>query len=368
MRKRDTEIDVAKGIGILLVVACHANFAPLSPGRFFHMPLFFFLTGYLSSFEAGLGKMIGRKLRSLYVPFVVTELLLVCTNPLWVSMGISTPSQMSLGEQLQHIVLFDNISLLVAPIWFLTVLFAVNLLVWGWVNWSRQNGARPGIFLYAQLVCSLLLCVWGMHQTLVGGWRNEWSYNLPEGLNVLLVAQFFCLLGYAVRRMDWKATIGWLACVALVWLYVAKLLLGLAVDMRANHYSSWWRFLPTALAGIYATMYVAGRVTKLETRWSNGLKSALAYSGEASLYILLLHIFCFKLVGYMQVQCLGMTLDNSGWINPGCTGAWTIVYTMVGLVVPLGVYALVASGKAQYAAYRARKKAIAGIAEKGGDQ
>ena len=44
---RDRKADIAKFIGILLVVSCHANLEWLIEGRFFHMALFFFITGYL---------------------------------------------------------------------------------------------------------------------------------------------------------------------------------------------------------------------------------------------------------------------------------------------------------------------------------
>lgn len=347
--ERLEDIDVAKGIGILLVVACHANFAPLSPGRFFHMPLFFFLTGYLSSYEAGLGSLIARKLRSLYVPFVAMELVWIVTNPLWVRMGISSELPMPLWQQLVHVALGDNIAILLAPIWFLTVLFWVNIIAWLWGRLRAKCQC-----LWPVVAGSAVLAIVGVVATRLGWLRIEHAYNLHEGLNVTLVAQFFCVLGYAMRQIDWKATQKWWCFLALVWLYVAKLLLGLAVDMRANHYSPWWLFLPTALAGIYATMYVAGYLTRTENVWLKGLKNALAYGGQASLYILLLHIFSFKLVGWLQAICLGMQGDNSGWTNPGCTGVWTIVYTIVGILLPMGIYALIASGKAYCASKRTR--------------
>ena len=48
-KQRDKSIDIAKGIGIILVVYGHLA-CPISEEIFlFHMPLFFLLSGFLSS-------------------------------------------------------------------------------------------------------------------------------------------------------------------------------------------------------------------------------------------------------------------------------------------------------------------------------
>ena len=76
MSKRINYIDVARGIGILLVVMGHNDFAAISPfmHKFiysFHMPLFFFLGGLLrrpETFEPPGPYVLGR-LRRILVPF-----------------------------------------------------------------------------------------------------------------------------------------------------------------------------------------------------------------------------------------------------------------------------------------------------------
>ena len=51
MEKRDSTIDIMKGIGIILVILGHAiqnNYVPLNKVILsFHMPLFFFVSGML---------------------------------------------------------------------------------------------------------------------------------------------------------------------------------------------------------------------------------------------------------------------------------------------------------------------------------
>ena len=71
-RKENKMISAAKGIGILLVLIGHFGFIP-EVKRFiylFHMPLFFFLSGYFFKTRslAELPKYAVSKLKSLYIP------------------------------------------------------------------------------------------------------------------------------------------------------------------------------------------------------------------------------------------------------------------------------------------------------------
>lgn len=335
-KERDITIDIAKGIGIALVVACHANFAPVSPGRFFHMPLFFFLTGYLSLYSDRFLPFVQRKIRTLYIPFIVTELVFLLTNPLWIMMGISTPSQYSLTEQLLHIGCFDNISLILSPIWFLPALFVVNLVGYGLVQWQKKSKVKC-----IPLVCSILLCALGIANTHLGWMRIPCSFNFKEAINVILVAQMFCFVGYLTKQYHISINKGWLVVLAFVYLYVAKLWLNLGVDMRSNHYSSTPLFISAALGGIYLTIYISQRISSWSHAIGQLLTRLLSIMGKASLYIMLLHIFCFKIVGYVQAVITHTSIDNSHWENPGCIGLWCIVYIIAGIVIPLCIYSLI---------------------------
>lgn len=78
MKIRYTDLDFAKGIGIILVVWGHAN-GPFSQYIYqFHMPLFFFISGMLfcnSQIDSFFGY-AQRKLKALLVPFWKYNLLL----------------------------------------------------------------------------------------------------------------------------------------------------------------------------------------------------------------------------------------------------------------------------------------------------
>ena len=67
-------MDLAKGIGIVMVVWAHSAGPGSSYIEQFHMPLFFMLSGILYK-EKEIKKFIRGKVISLYIPFVVLNVL-----------------------------------------------------------------------------------------------------------------------------------------------------------------------------------------------------------------------------------------------------------------------------------------------------
>lgn len=77
---RDKKIDIAKGIGIILMVMGHSSI-PLSVSNFiwaFHMPLFFFLSGWTQNWERdSFIQFVKKKLISLACPFIIYSFIVL---------------------------------------------------------------------------------------------------------------------------------------------------------------------------------------------------------------------------------------------------------------------------------------------------
>lgn len=73
--KRKKYLDIAKGVGIILVVWAHAS----GPGsryiNLFHMPMFFFISGLLFNERNSCEQFILNKIKSLYIPFLTWNLI-----------------------------------------------------------------------------------------------------------------------------------------------------------------------------------------------------------------------------------------------------------------------------------------------------
>lgn len=75
--ERKRYLDLAKGIGIILVVWAHANGPGSSFIYQFHMPFFFFISGLLFDFskKESVSQFVVKKMKSLYIPFVVWNIV-----------------------------------------------------------------------------------------------------------------------------------------------------------------------------------------------------------------------------------------------------------------------------------------------------
>ena len=76
MNGRDIQLDILKGLGILLVVFAHTCTNCVSAFVYlFHMPLFFFLSGAAMSFSNDVGYNIRKRLYRIIIPYLVFSLI-----------------------------------------------------------------------------------------------------------------------------------------------------------------------------------------------------------------------------------------------------------------------------------------------------
>lgn len=192
-RKRILWVDVAKGIGILLVlyghlieqVATFGNQVALLQFQViysFHMPLFFFLAGYVGRYQVtNPGSYIARCARSRLWPAVTLSLVLV---PFWIvlpRLGLQT-----IPRTLDPAAMARGVAQLNITTWFLVCLFWTDLLM------PFFNPSRP-YFSLALTIDFYALGIWLIHNMRLPAWY------LPEAL----VAFGFCALGATARHYRW---------------------------------------------------------------------------------------------------------------------------------------------------------------------
>lgn len=91
--KRIDYVDIAKGIGIILVVMGHNDFALISPFAHkliysFHMPMFFFMSGMFFKPDLPLGKYVRHRFNRVLKPFLFMILFIYFTSISFSNMGI----------------------------------------------------------------------------------------------------------------------------------------------------------------------------------------------------------------------------------------------------------------------------------------
>lgn len=252
-------IDVAKGIGILLVVLGHISTEPGARAVFlFHMPLFFMLAG--ATFRRrNLLDFARARAASILVPYAAYLALVASTFPAdWRSLVVG-------GTALQGPF---------APFWFATCLFAALMLR----NALGQLAGDRRAVTWAAAGASACLAL-------------ALPPKVPLGLAVAPMALAFIVLGEECRR--WAGSRGWRlavgAAAATTAAYVAALACGwlepFAVDMKHAAYGP--PLVGALVSGAAALLVVA--LSKAATTLA-AVSAALGHLGRASLAIMFLHM------------------------------------------------------------------------------
>jgi len=191
--ERNTEIDMFRGLGILLVVLGHTTGLPGEVHRYvysFHMPAFFFLSGYLfqlDKVQRSPGSFINGKFHRLIIPAwcmgAVCGLVFVAKLPL---QRITLAAFLGLAWGTAVGFPRADGNFLSTPLWFLFCLF------------SLETAAACLARLIGKAVVPLLMV------TGVAG--IAWSARLPFvpfDLDIATSAAFFFAIGYMIRQRDW---------------------------------------------------------------------------------------------------------------------------------------------------------------------
>ena len=151
--QRDTAVDVLRGFGMLLVVVGHLYSGPWTHYIYsFHMPLFFFLSGFCAARkerQEPFGQYVLKKCRTLLLPYVVFFFLsLLIIFFLYHDKPSVWPGGLSVPAVLKALVLSGGylirIPLYNYPLWYLPHLFAADLIFY----WLRRGFALlPRIWL-----------------------------------------------------------------------------------------------------------------------------------------------------------------------------------------------------------------------------
>lgn len=338
-KQRISEIDIAKGIGIICVVYAHIGLPGSRLITYFHMPLFFLLSGYLFSEKDNFKSTFIKKIKHLYIPFLKFELIFILLHNLFYKVHIYSEisnvpiikySGIEFIKKLCHIMLFDNTELLLAPLWFFTALFFVTIMYKAidiYSNKFKNNSIIINILVLFFFVLGFILTRMGF--------QIDLTWNFKYGVSVILNMILFYHTGRLIKS---KGLIKYtnsivVSIVALIILVLTYKIFGLSVDVRANEYSNKILFVVNAFCGIYIVMFASNLLNKVV------IKNIFIYLGKKSLWIMCLHIFIFKLVDVFQYYFINKNLTIAEVSNftslPNLSFILKICYLIIALVIPL---------------------------------
>ncbi len=290
MKKRIEYIDIARGIGILLVVMGHNDFAVVSPFMYkviysFHMPLFFFLSGYFLNTAIGFWSFFKKRFNSLLKPFFFILFLIYAGGISFGKMGFQNAitrivkSLYGAGHYLDWV-----------QLWFLPHLFVVSLyafLFYAVMGKVNNRWVRWLVLLLTLGISSIFLqTFYPFSLTLLG--KHFELFGLPFSLDLVLLSGFFFILGSETRQVTSEKLFGNVLFMigTGTLLILLDLFFGARIDFNTRLYESYVINTLEAVAGILFVLALSRQI-ELHVEW---LASVFKYFGKISLIILLFHV------------------------------------------------------------------------------
>lgn len=185
---------MAKGYGILAVFTGHlVQWTPIGDFVYsFHLPLFFFISGYLFNRDRSFGKFVAHKCKSILLPYFVLGLPIVFFNAYY-HLAFAGPKFHFIvdGEALIKGIGYNLVLYLVqvryATLWYLAVLFGVNIVMYLLCRFPYKS---------LHIIAVVAMTVLGL------GYYANGGVQLPWNVDVILTAIPFFYAGYFIRQKD----------------------------------------------------------------------------------------------------------------------------------------------------------------------
>lgn len=333
---RYKDISIMKGLAIIMMVAGHSYVGSgvESYVGMFHMPLFFFVSGYcfkdkyLDDFKT----YVLKKLKGIYLPYIGWGTFFLLLHNVFVKVGLLEAKWlgwMDLRILLGYLLRMRHEEQLLGGFWFLHCLFWGVILFWILKKLLRDKWlvlmvAAIGGMLFSN--CSLHLTtfciydkdIWACFYVALGyiaisysrNWKDFFDRTSSLSLCVWAVT-FFCGLGiykfqFADCMMDLDLKMAWNPIVAVL--------------------------------GILATLILSNVILKVHCAIDNWV----SYVGDHTLSVLIWHFMAFKIVSFCYVMInsdpnIGKMSDFPTIISLSHEDCGWLIYMLVGVSIPLAL-------------------------------
>lgn len=313
---RQRWIDIAKGIGIILMVVGHADAPALLKNWIygFHMPLFFIIAGYTFNrvkwLENGFAKLMKSRAKAYLFPYIFLFLINLISWQIlfWLNGGGIQLIDWCLAGIYSHDTLMPNC----APLWFLTCLFVSYVLFW--ILIKQDNIVKRAFLAMVQLIVLLIIC----------GLEKKYGITqLPWHIDVALVSSIFMLVGYELKDKTFlKKNNIWiiLGCFSIGTILI---FINGRINMVQNQYQNIVLFILAAVALSNVVFFLSSVISNSKQKIVYILARGLEFCGQNTLiFIGFNYLFnvivrqVFKVLG-IQSQFIYCLVDSIAVVT-GC--------------------------------------------------
>ncbi len=312
--KRIEWVDMLKGFGIILVMLGHAPFPePLRIELYtFHMPLFFFLSGYVFSIKkySNFKEFLIHKAKTLLLPLMVFSIFMTIVSTIFDILSKIGYSNLitNLNRNIFDIIFQARGETVVSALWFIGCIFFCQVIFYLILKIVKEDNLKILISINIVFIIGVI-------------YRILIDTNLPYSIDVSLIAILFLGLGYLFKIYFEKIKIYFKLKYIILYLSI-NILFGFLnfksihgrIDMFCNIYGNYLFFIISAISGIFMCITLFFNIKKI---------SVLNYIGKNSLIYYSLHQYMvFKLIEFIIPQNL-FGISNIGKFFLG------IIYTIL---------------------------------------
>lgn len=312
---RDMSIDVAKGIGILIVIAGHTN---LGMAATFHMAFFFLLSGYFMTSKLSEKEFAIKRAKQLLVPYVFGVFMTVVGSIIknlfykeyvdivpdiqkWIIAGLY-------GKGTKKDILFEGVHK-IGAYWFLLAMFLGSIIVRKYID-NKYMLAIVAIIAYV-------------------GWATRQVVFLPLSIQNGLVASFFIGAGVYARKLDlFHKKCDPLLMVGMSALWIFAIYNKIYMSMSGISF-------PNGLLNViiaFVASYLVVKFSQVINEKTNWIRKVLVFYGQNSLIVLCFHALEINIIRwpwcYKIAEVLGI----------GELGALVIIFISRTIFCTLGVF------------------------------
>lgn len=351
---KNNYFSIAKGIGIILMVMGHCG-APDLLVKFiylFHMPLFFFCSGYFLkdiNKTNTLFQTYKKRFKGIYVKFVIWSLIFLAFHNIFYYLNIYNDVILFQGQPSYIYTMSDYINKttkivlsmneheqLVRSFWFLKQLFIASMLIstttyiTSKFSYYKQTNTIILFLLFGLSIISKIFC---------------WSIPAIWDISLVFLSSSFFLSGKVIREYNILDSLNnfYTTIICIILLTIALFTLPWTNMLEFNSLT----IIPFSIAsfsGILLTLSISKKIEAYK------IKVLFYYLGQNTMVIFALHMLCFKIVNLIKIAIFNWPIYRLAefQIIYENNNIFWIVYTIIGISIPLLIDRIMKNNKYTY--------------------
>lgn len=296
-KKRIKWIDVAKGVGILLVMISHFSGGIPFIGQFLfggYMQMFFVISGFTLKINNNSKDFLLKRAKKLLIPYFVYGFLIIILNMFMMIIKgdfnghvlVSNVLGLFYSRFSLYPLSVENNKYLLncfnSPFWFLTAMFVSY--IWVWIYFKQKNRKNKIIVLVFLSLATILLV--------------NCPILLPWSIDTSFIGALFIITGYYIKKKKFTTLQIIFACI----LYCCLILVNGNINMSVRDYGR----IPILSClifygiGILFTIIYCCIIQKIKLK---ALENILSYIGNMTIVLLCFHLFLAQFITLLLQNC-----------------------------------------------------------------